>query len=68
MGNVGRKKLYLNFDTNPESLKQIGEIKKKITKVKMIIRLKRDKLEIDLRGSKEDVQESIAKIKEIIRS
>ena len=67
MGNVGRKKLYVAFDTSPDGLKQIEEIKKKI-KVSMVIRLKRDKLEIDLRGSKADVKDALFKIKEILRS
>ncbi|MFX0098051.1 MAG: DUF2067 family protein [Candidatus Hodarchaeota archaeon] len=69
MGNVGRKKLYLNFDTDPESLKQIEEIKKKLSgKISMVIKLKNDKLEIDMRGSKLNIQEAILKIKEIIKS
>lgn len=69
MGNVGRKKLYLDFDTDPHSLKQIEEIKKKLSgKISMVIKLKGDKLEIDIRGSKLSIQEAILKIKEIMRS
>ncbi|MHA1368423.1 MAG: hypothetical protein ACTSWN_07200 [Promethearchaeota archaeon] len=68
MARLGRKKIYLDFDTSESTLKQIQEIKKKI-KVTMVMRMKRmGKLEIDVRGSKEDVQNAIMKIKEIIRA
>jgi hypothetical protein len=63
---LSRKKLYLDFSSSPESLAQIEQIKKKIkVSVTMNMTAAR-KLEIELRGTKEAIQEAITKIKEII--
>lgn len=68
MALLSRKKLYLDFSTSPESLAQIEQIKKKI-KITATMKMKAGKkLEIELRGSKEAIQEAITKIKEIISS
>jgi len=65
---LSRKKLYLDFSTSPESLAQIEQIKKKL-KVSVTMKMTAaKKLEIELRGTKEAIQEAITKIKEIISS
>lgn len=68
MALLSRKKLYLDFSTSPESLAQIEQIKKKL-KVSVTMKMTAaKKLEIELRGTKEAIQEAITKIKEIISS
>ena len=67
MARLGRKKLYIDFSRSPEIIKMIEDIKKKI-KVTMVIKMtSHGKLEIDIRGSKDDINSAIGKIKEIIR-
>ena len=68
MALLSRKKLYLDFSTSPESLAQIEQIKKKIKVTATMKMTAAKKLEIELRGSKEAIQEAITKIKEIISS
>ncbi len=67
MANLGRKKLYLDVGTNPENMAFLEDFKKKI-KISMIVKMSSPgKLEIDLRGSKEDIQNAIIKIKDFLR-
>ncbi|MBD3187858.1 hypothetical protein GF325_13565 [Candidatus Bathyarchaeota archaeon] len=67
MARLGRKKLFIPFDTSPGILDAIQKIKEKV-RVKMVLKMHRsDSLEIDIRGSKEDVRIAMEKIKEILR-
>jgi len=65
---LSRKKLYLDFSTSPEFLGQLEQIKRKIKVTATMKMTAGKKLEIELRGSKEAIQEAITKIKEIISS
>ncbi|MHA1681118.1 MAG: hypothetical protein ACTSUE_08925 [Promethearchaeota archaeon] len=68
MARLGRKKIIIPFDTSPDLLQKIEAIKKKV-KIKMVMQMHRkDSLEIDVRGSKEDVQSAIERIKTIMKS
>jgi len=65
---LSRKKLYLDFSTSPESLAQIEQIKKKI-KVTATMKMKAGKkMEIELRGTKEAIQEAMTMIRQILAS
>nr|MDO8119367.1 hypothetical protein [Candidatus Sigynarchaeota archaeon] len=67
MANLGRKKLYIDVGTNPDGFTFLESLKKKI-KISMIVKMSSPgKLEIDLRGSKEDIQHAIIKIKDFMR-
>ncbi|HME51290.1 MAG TPA: hypothetical protein VKM55_03675 [Candidatus Lokiarchaeia archaeon] len=68
MALLSRKKLYLDFSTSPESLAQIEQIKKKI-KVTATMKMKAGKkMEIELRGTKEAIQEAMTMIRQILAS
>ena len=66
MARIGRKQLYIDFDDTSDMIEKMELIKKKI-KTNLIIRMpRRNKLEIDIRGSKADIQLAISRIKRII--
>ncbi|MHA1846587.1 MAG: hypothetical protein ACTSYS_02135 [Promethearchaeota archaeon] len=66
MARIGRKKLFIDFEDFSELAEKLDMLKKKI-KTNMVIRMPRkNKLEIDIRGSKEDIRIAILRIKQII--
>jgi hypothetical protein len=68
MALLSRKKIVIDFSTSPEILEKIQAIRKK-ARITMTIRMTAaKKLEIEIRGSKDSIQEAMAKIREILSS
>jgi hypothetical protein len=68
MALLSRKKIVLDFSTSPEILEKIQAIRKK-ARITMTIRMTAaKKLEIEIRGSKDSIQEAMTKIREILAS
>ena len=68
MANLGRKKIFLDFSTSPDLLNKIDEIKKKVRVTMIMKTMSHGKMEIDIRGSKEDIEKALDRIKSILRS
>jgi hypothetical protein len=68
MALLSRKKIVLDFSTSPEILEMIQQIKKKV-RITMTIRMTASrKLEIEIRGSKEAIQNASTRIRAILSS
>jgi hypothetical protein len=68
MALLSRKKIVLDFSTSPEILEMIQQIKKKV-RITMTIRMTASrKLEIEIRGSKEAIQDALTRIRAILSS
>lgn len=66
MANLSRKKIVLDFSTSPEILEMIQQIKKKVH-VTMTIRMSASKkIEIEIRGSKQSIQDALSRIRSIL--
>lgn len=68
MANLGRKKIFLDFDTDPGMLQKIDEIKKKVRVTMVMKTTSHGKMEIDIRGPKDDIEKAIDRIKSIMRA
>ncbi len=66
MALLSRKKIVLDFSTSPETLEMIQQIKKKV-RITMTIRMTASrKIEIEIRGSKDSIQDALTRIRSIL--
>jgi len=65
---LSRKKIVLDFSTSPEILEKIQQIKKKVRITMTLQMTAAKKIEIEIRGSKEAIQDALGRIKAILSS
>nr|MDO8083608.1 hypothetical protein [Candidatus Sigynarchaeum springense] len=68
MALLSRKKIVLDFSTSPEILEKIQQIKKKVRITMTLQMTAAKKIEIEIRGSKEAIQDALGRIKAILSS
>ncbi|MBN2150880.1 MAG: hypothetical protein JW839_05530 [Candidatus Lokiarchaeota archaeon] len=66
MALLSRKKIVLDFSTDPAILEKIQQIKKKVRITMTIHMTAAKKIEIEIRGSKESIRDALARIRAIL--